>query len=291
LLTLFAEYFTLPEAYSRDFVCRQPVVPYSRVAKKDAETMVVKSSGKTCEAEAIRSELRSLADPDKAIVLARFFKTGPGEYGEGDRFHGVVVPKIRSVVKAHRNAGGRDVVKLLRSKFHEERLAALLILVDQYQRGDASRKKEIYELYLGNTVHINSWDLVDLTAQHIVGDYVSGKATVVLTRLALSKSLWERRIAMLATYHGIRRGDAREALRIAGLLLHDRHDLIHKAVGWMLREIGNRCSLEAECRFLDAHAAAMPRTMLRYAIERFPKNLRARYMRAGAGDKASNKEG
>ena len=237
--------------------------------------MPSEKSHKKNEAEIIRSELHSLSDPAKARVLARFFKTGPGDYGEGDRFHGVVVPKIRSVVKAHRKAPGREIRKLLRSRFHEERLTALLILVDQYQRGDDFQKRDIYDLYLASTPYINNWDLVDLTAQHIVGAYLEGKETSVLMRLALSKSLWERRIAMLATFHFIRLGDSREALRIAELLLQDPHDLIHKAVGWMLREVGKRCSLKSECEFLDAHAAAMPRTMLRYAIERLPAKVAA----------------
>ena len=141
------------------------------------------------------------------------------------------------------------------------------------------QKKNIYDLYLASTAYINNWDLVDLSAQHIVGSYLDGKETSVLTRLALSRSLWERRIAILATFHFIGLGDSLEALRIAELLLRDPHDLIHKAVGWMLREVGKRCSLEAECEFLDAHAATMPRTMLRYAIERFPPKLRLHYLR------------
>jgi 3-methyladenine DNA glycosylase AlkD len=241
----------------------------------------MKKPPQVSEADLIRSELRSLADPAKAVVLARFFKTGPGEYGAGDRFLGVVVPKVRSVVKAHRNASLREVRKLMRSRFHEERLASLLILIEQYRCGDASHKKTIYSLYLSSTAYINNWDLVDLTAQHIIGAFLIGKDASVLTRLALSKSLWERRIAMLSTYHFIRRGDSREGLRIAELLVQDSHDLIHKAVGWMLREIGKRCSLECECRFLDKYAAVMPRTMLRYAIELFPEKLRSHYLHKG----------
>jgi 3-methyladenine DNA glycosylase AlkD len=234
---------------------------------------------KISEAASIRSELQSLSDPAKALILMRFFKTGPGDYGEGDRFLGVVVPHIRKVVKSWRNAPDKEIVKLLHSAFHEERLTALLILVEQYKQGDAFRKKVIYDLYLVNTAYINNWDLVDLTAHHIIGDYLFGKDTSVLTKLALSKDLWERRIAMLSTYHFIRKGDSREALRIAEILLHDSHDLIHKAVGWMLREVGKRCSVESECKFLEAHAAVMPRTMLRYAIEHFPEKLRSKYMR------------
>jgi 3-methyladenine DNA glycosylase AlkD len=245
--------------------------------------MPVKKPQRENEAELIRSELRSVCDPAKALVLARFFKTGPGDYGEGDKFHGAVVPQVRRIVKAHRSAPGREVRKLLGSKFHEERLTALLILVDQYKRGDGTQKKDIYELYLASTAHINNWDLVDLTAQHIIGAYLDGKETSVLTHLALSPNLWERRIAMLATFHFIVKGDSREALRMAELLLHDPHDLIHKAVGWMLREVGKRCSLKVECEFLDAHAATMPRTMLRYAIERFPEKLRLHYLRGSRG--------
>lgn len=238
---------------------------------------------KLSEANIIRSELRALSDPAKAKILACFFKTGPGEYGEGDRFLGVIVPKIRKVVKAHPDVTYEAVLELLCSAYHEDRLAALLILVGKYKRGDDSQRKTIFDLYLANTDYINNWDLVDLTAPDIVGGHLFGKAAPALKRLALSKNLWERRIAMLSTHYFIRHGESREALRIAGLLLHDPHDLIHKAVGWMLREVGKRCSMESECGFLDAHAAVMPRTMLRYAIERFPENLKSRYMRAGPG--------
>jgi len=230
------------------------------------------------ESDVICSELRLLSDPEKAKTLLRFFKTGPGEYGEGDRFLGVVAPSVRKVVKSHRDAEEREVLKLLRSEYHEERLTALLILVGQYQRGDGRRRKSIYDLYLANTRYVNNWDLVDLTAPHIVGAHLFGKRPSVLSRLARSSSLWERRIAILATFYFIRQGESEETLRIAEILLHDSHDLIHKAVGWMLREVGKCCSIEAECRFLDAFAAEMPRTMLRYSIERFPEHLKLRYM-------------
>lgn len=231
------------------------------------------------ESRAIREELRALADAGKARILLRFFKTGPGQYGEGDRFHGIVMPAIRRVVKAHRQAGEDAAAHLLQSPYHEERMAALLILVDQYGRGDARRKKAIFDLYLAHTSRINNWDLVDLSAPHIVGAHLFRKNTPILTRLAGSSSLWERRIAMLATFYGIRQKESGEALRIAALLLRDPQDLIHKAVGWMLREVGKRCSLEQECDFLDRHAPVMPRTMLRYAIERFPEKLRQHYLR------------
>jgi 3-methyladenine DNA glycosylase AlkD len=234
---------------------------------------------KSSEAAAISSELCALSNPEKAKMLMRFFKTGVGEYGEGDRFLGIVMPKVRQVVKAHRHAAAEDILSLLHSKYHEERMTALLILVEQYGRGEEFCKQAIYDLYLANTAWINNWDLVDLTAHHIVGAHLFGKDRSILKRLARSKSLWERRIAMLSTAHFISRGDSREALKIAEILLHDPHDLIHKAVGWMLREVGKRCSIESECSFLDAHAAVMPRTMLRYAIERFPKPLKSKYLR------------
>ncbi len=230
-------------------------------------------------AKTIRAALKALADPEKAKFLPRFFKTGPGEYGEGDRFLGVVAPKIHKLVKEHREEPEEEVLKLLRSPYHEERLTGLLILVEQYKRGDADRRQAIYDLYLANTACINNWDLVDLTAHHIVGAHIHGNDTSVLTRLARSEDLWEKRIAMLATYHFIRKGESGEALRIAAMLIDDPHDLIHKAVGWMLREVGKRCSLDAERAFLDKHAARMPRTMLRYAIERFPEPLRRQYLR------------
>jgi 3-methyladenine DNA glycosylase AlkD len=232
------------------------------------------------QAKTIRSELKSLSDPAKAEFLARFFKTGKGEYGEGDRFLGIVVPKIRKVANAHRSATETAVLDLLSSDYHEERLVALLILVEQYRRGNEKEKQRIFDLYLANTAHINSWDLVDLTAQHIVGDYLSGRNRAVLAKLARSRSLWERRISILATYHFIRRGESAETLLLAELLLHDPQDLIHKAVGWMLREVGKRCSVGEECSFLEKHASEMPRTMLRYAIERFPPEIRKRYMNA-----------
>ena len=231
------------------------------------------------EAEIIRSELRSVSDPEKAEFLPRFFKTGPGQYGEGDKFLGVTVPKIRKVAAAHTGAVQTDILTLLYSEYHEERMAALTILIAQYKRGNESEKEEIFQLYLAHTNRINNWDLVDLSAPHIVGAHLFGKRASVLTKLAESSDLWERRIAILATHYFIRRGESRETLRIAKKLLNDSHDLIHKAVGWMLREVGKYCSIEEECVFLDAYAAVMPRTMLRYAIERFPAYLRERYMK------------
>ena len=240
--------------------------------------MSIVSHNELSKADAIRIELRALIDPEKAVILPRFFKTGPGQYGEGDRFHGVVVPKVRKVALAHTDASEADILALLQSEFHEERMVALLILIAQYRLGDAERKEAIFQLYLAHTEHINNWDLVDLSAPQIVGAHLHGRSTALLTRLSSSQNLWERRISIIATQYFIRRGNCRETFRIAKRLLKDRHDLIHKAVGWMLRETGKYGSPEEERSFLDQHAAVMPRTMLRYAIEHFPENLRQHYL-------------
>ena len=226
----------------------------------------------------IRSALRKYRSKEKARVLQRFFKTGPGEYGEGDVFLGVVVPDIRTVAKQHRDIPLSDVVTLLKSPIHEERLTALLIFILQYQQGAERTKKKIYTLYLRNTAYINNWDLVDLTAEHIVGAFLEHKEKKVLRRLATSRSLWERRIAIIATFHFIKEHTFKETLTIARMLLRDEHDLIHKAVGWMLREMGKR-DRACEERFLQKYYKCMPRTMLRYAIERFPERKRGAYLK------------
>lgn len=236
---------------------------------------------------ALRSELTALADPSRVAPLARFFKTGPGEYAAGDRFLGLTVPQVRGVVRRHRDLPLPDAEALLLRGAHEERLCALLILVEAYRRGDPARRQAVFDLYLRRTDRINNWDLVDSSAEHIVGPHVEDAAErrALLTRLAASPLLWERRIAMLATFHDIKRGRPDDALAVAELLLADRHDLIHKAVGWMLREIGQRCDAAQLRAFLDRHGAAMPRTALRYAIERLPEAERRRYLtrtRAGA---------
>ncbi len=231
-------------------------------------------------AEALRRDLRSVADPEKAKILQRFFKTGPGEYAEGDHFLGVIVPKQRRLVRQYRTMPFAEVVKLLRSSIHEERAIALMILVWRYPRSDERERKAIFHLYLRNTRFINNWDLVDGSAEHIVGPQLARGSRKLLDKLARSKLLWERRIAILSTFHYIRQDDFADTLRIARILLHDEHDLIHKAVGWMLREIGNR-NRAAEEAFLNRHAPSMPRTMLRYALERFPEPLRQRYLKAG----------
>ena len=226
---------------------------------------------------ALKRDLRRRASPRKAAILQRFFKTGPGEYGEGDRFLGVVVPDIRAVAKRFRGLGIPRFAPLLKSPFHEERLLALLMLVDRYQRGDAREQARAWRCYLAHLPHINNWDLVDLTAPNIVGAHLDGRSKAPLFAWARSPGLWKRRIAVLATFHYIRRERFDESLRLARMLRGDPEDLIHKAVGWMLREVGKRDGRVLEA-FLRRHARRMPRTMLRYAIERFPERKRQAYM-------------
>jgi len=223
-------------------------------------------------------DIHSAADPDQARILQRFFKTGPGEYGEGALFLGIRVPVLRALAKKYRRHIDLDGIKaLLRSPFHEKRLFALLLMIDEF-RSQKNLRRILFKLYLANTTHINNWDLVDVSAHHIVGAFLQDKSREPLYRLARSNCLWERRIAMVATFHYISQGEASTALDMAAILLHDEHDLIHKAVGWMLREIGKHCGLETEEVFLRRHCTTMPRTMLRYAIERFPEDLRRAYL-------------
>lgn len=233
----------------------------------------------TSTATSISKQLRALASPETATILQGFFKTGKGQYGEGDVFLGIKVPVLRALVKEHRDAANLDTVaQMLGSKYHEERLFALLLLVQLHQRGDEAQQQAAFDLYLGNTRHINNWDLVDLSAQYIAGRHLENKPRKVLYQLARSKLLWERRIAIISTHHFIRRDDFADTLKIAEMLLKDEHDLMHKAVGWMLREVGKR-DLGAEEEFLKLHYGDMPRTMLRYAIERFPESKRQNYLR------------
>jgi 3-methyladenine DNA glycosylase AlkD len=225
----------------------------------------------------LKRETRDLAKPADARIFKWFFKTGPGEYGEGDHFLGLRVPALRALTKKYRDLAYTDALELLKSAWHEERVLALMLLVDRYQRGDDREKERIHRAYLKNTRRINNWDLVDASAAQIVGAHLTASNVKLLVDLAKSKSLWERRIAIVATYHFIRRDEFRPTLGIAELLLNDSHDLIHKAVGWMLREVGKRDRAVLDS-FLLKHYARMPRTMLRYAIERHPEKQRKAYL-------------
>jgi 3-methyladenine DNA glycosylase AlkD len=227
--------------------------------------------------EDLRNRLREASEPGRVEVLQRFFKTGPGAYGEGDVFLGVRVPEVRRIARRFDALELEDVLTLLRSPVHEERLASLVILVRRYGRGDEAARGRVYETYLENTDRIDNWDLVDASAPQIVGAHLLGRERAVLDRLARSPSLWERRISIMATLTFIRAGDFGDTLRLARVLLHDQHDLIHKATGWMLREVGKRDKATL-LRFLEAHASRMPRTMLRYAVERLDPSTRARLM-------------
>ena len=229
----------------------------------------------------VQKELKSMADPDKAAILQRFFKTGPGQYGENDIFIGVTVPQSRKLAKKFSQLPLGEVRTLLYSQIHEERLVALLILAQRYSNSALSsreeEKEQIVKFYLDNIKQVNNWDLVDLSGPNILGAHlVDNRDRVLLYKLVGSENVWERRIAIVATYHFIRNGDFSDTLKIAEMLLHDRHDLIHKAAGWMLREVGKR-DAAAEEAFLKKHYNVMPSTMLRYAIERLPESKRRRY--------------
>ena len=226
---------------------------------------------------ALRAELQSLANPKRASVSLTFFKTGPGQYGEGDKFLGLSVPQMRQLARKYRALDDDSALELLASPWHEERLVALLLLVDGHKRGDERRRQQIHRTYLSNTRWINNWDLVDSSAEHVVGPHVEPGQLALLEKLAKSKSLWERRIAIVSTFYFIKRDEFRPTLRIATLLMNDSHDLIHKAVGWMLREVGKRDRKTLDA-FLKKHYQTMPRTMLRYAIERHPETLRKKYL-------------
>jgi 3-methyladenine DNA glycosylase AlkD len=225
-----------------------------------------------------RALLRRHADPSRAAAYQRFFKTAPGEYAEGDKFLGVTVPTIRKVCRECRGTAVADSLTLLRSPIHEDRLLALLLLVDAFKAGTEPERQRIYRAYVAHTRFINNWDLVDSSASQIVGVWLQNRSRAQLTRFARSRSVWERRVAIIATQHFIRQHEFGETFRIADLLLEDDHDLIHKAVGWMLREVGNRDG-RSERAFLKTRYRRMPRTMLRYAIETFPERERRRYLK------------
>jgi 3-methyladenine DNA glycosylase AlkD len=225
----------------------------------------------------LRREIKTLSSREASMTMQWFFKTGKGEYGEGDVFVGLKVPTQRKLARDFRDLSFSDLKLLLNSTIHEERLISLFILIDKYDKGDEQKKKVIFSFYLKNRRGINNWDLVDLSAPKIIGKHLLNKDKSLLFKFAVSKNLWERRIAVLSTYEFIRNNDFKTTLKIAQLLLEDEHDLIHKAVGWMLREIGKR-DLQAEEKFLKIHYKKMPRTMLRYAIEKFPETKRKKYL-------------
>lgn len=229
----------------------------------------------------IKNELRKYSKEEKSQVLSRFFKTGKGEYGEGDVFIGVIVPDQRKVAKAFfKTTSLLEVEVLLRSKIHEERLTSLFILILKYENEkEIKLKKEIVDLYLKNLDFVNSWDLVDLSAEKLLGDYIFNysKEYTLLTELAKREHLWSQRVAIVSTFYFIRKGEYKYTFEVAKILLNHKHDLIHKAVGWMLREVGKR-SFEDELVFLKQHYKAMPRTMLRYAVEKFDNKLRKDFL-------------
>ena len=226
----------------------------------------------------VRKALATLSNETKAATSRRFFKTGPGEYSEGDIFIGVTVPEQRKVARAFGALPLGEVDKLLGSKIHEERLTALIMLVDRFSDGDTTERARVVKVYLSNLRHVNNWDLVDSSAHQILGTWLLDKDRASLRKLAKSKELWERRVAMVATYAFINAGEHADAFAIAGMLINDEHDLMHKAVGWMLREVGKRVGEDVLRGFLREYAAALPRTALRYAIERFSPTERAQWL-------------
>ena len=230
-------------------------------------------------AAAIQKALRKLADPVGAKQAAHFFKTGPGQYGEGDIFWGLSVPDQRTIAKQYLNLPLSEIQILLNHKIHEQRLTALLILVYQFKKADEKTQKKIYQFYLKNTRRINNWDLVDTSARDIVGEYMIAHPAErkKLYRLVKSKNLWERRIAIIASFAFIREKDFTDTLKLSELLLNDHEDLMHKAVGWMLREVGKR-DVTVLTKFLQTHKTNLPRTALRYAIEHFPPEIRKKYL-------------
>lgn len=227
----------------------------------------------------LREEIRNAGSPERAKVSAWFFKTGKGQYGEGDVFVGITVPDQRKIAVRYKTLPLKDIETLLKSKIHEERLIALLILVSRFTKAADSEQKAIFDFYLAHTKYINNWDLVDLSADKIVGEYLKERDRSVLLKLARSDLLWEKRIAMISTYQFIKDlKEYKETFAVADILLHDKHDLIQKAVGWMLREVGKRVSEKAEEDFLKTRYKTMPRTALRYAIEKFPPERRKQYL-------------
>lgn len=226
--------------------------------------------------DSLRRDLRKLSNKKKALILQKFFKTGKGQYGEGDLFIGLTVPQSRKIAVKYKDLSYNDIEDLLKSPYHEERLIALLVLVNKFQTQEMEQRR-VYDFYLRHAKLVNNWDLVDLSSDKIVGSFLIDKPRDILYKLANSKNIWERRIAMIACYSFIKDKQYEEGLKIAEILLNDEHDLIQKAVGWMLREIGKRDE-KSLVSFLKIHSKQMPRTSLRYAIERFPESTRKKYL-------------
>ena len=226
----------------------------------------------------ITSELQALSNAEKREIFPRFFKAGKGEYGEGDRFLGVTVPNIRAIAKLHKDISIEEIRELLQSEWHEVRLCALIIMVEKSKKKDEALRKELFNLYLSQTKRINNWDLVDLSCRFIIGEYLLDKSRDILYQLAQSPLLWDNRIAIVSTYAFIRKGQLEDTYALSDLMMHHPHDLMHKAIGWMLREAGKR-NPERLYDYVMSHRADMPRTMLRYAIEKFSPKERAILMK------------
>ena len=228
----------------------------------------------------IFQELQSMANPDKAVQLSRFFKTGPGQYGAGDCFLGIVVPQTRKVAKKYKAVSLAELQLLIESPWHEVRLCALLILVLRYKdrKTTAEEREQIFQFYYRNMPLCNNWDLVDLSCRDIVGEYLADKDRALLYQLAVNDNLWKQRIAIVSTWAFIRRGDYDDTLALAKLLIDHPHDLIHKAVGWMLREVGKK-DRDVLTKFLETYTPLLPRTTLRYAIEHYPEEQRLAFLK------------
>lgn len=227
---------------------------------------------------AIHADFNKLANPEQAGHLQRFFKTGKGEYGEGDIFLGIKVPEVRKLVRKYKTVPLSTIQEFMKSKYHEERLFSVLSMVLRFEKGTPETRRMVFDLYVQNIRYVNNWDLVDLSAHQIIGGYLADKNRQLLYDLAVSEDLWKRRIAIISTFYFIRRTDFEDTLKLAAILRKDKEDLIHKAVGWMLREVGNR-NFKTEEGFLKVYYRELPRTMLRYAIEKFPEDKRQAYLK------------
>ena len=226
----------------------------------------------------ITNKLQALSDAEKREIFPKFFKAGKGEYGEGDRFLGVTVPNIRAIAKLHKDISIEEIRELIQSEWHEVRLCALIIMVEKSKKKDEALRKELFNLYLSQTERINNWDLVDLSCRFIIGEYLLDKSRDILYHLAQSPLLWDNRIAIVSTYAFIRKGQLEDTYALSDLMMQHSHDLMHTAIGWMLREAGKRDS-ERLYDYVMSHRADMPRTMLRYAIEKFSPKERAILMK------------